>query len=82
MLDYKTYITKIITQGDYTLSDMEERIDKLWLDGKLSQEDRDELMPMAAQYAKDIYQINIVTKLAELEHRIYDLEHPTDIYAI
>lgn len=82
MLDYNAYVLEVIARGGYVLADMEERIDRLWLDGKLTQAEHDELLQIAAENAPESEQINIVEKLAEIEHRLYSLEHPTDIYAI
>ena len=81
-LDYRSYLEQVISRKDYVLSEMEERIDRLWLDGKLTESDRDELMQLAADNARDSLQIDVVAKLAEIERRLYDLEHPTDIYPI
>ena len=82
MLDYRAYITTVINQGGYALADIEDRINRLWMDAKITTADRDELLPMAAANAQDAYQVDIMSKLADLEHRVYALEHPTDIYAI
>lgn len=81
-MDYKAYLIQVIQRGGYELTDMEQRIDKLWLDGKITEADRDELIPMAAQYAQDAYQVDVVAKLADLEKRVFDLEHPVDQYEI
>ncbi len=79
-MDYQELITKVIMQGNYVLTDMEQRIDRLWIEGKITEADRDELMPLAAEHARDAMQIDILAKLADFETRIYNLEHPTDIY--
>lgn len=81
-MDYKAFLISVIQRGGYELSAMESRIDKLWLEGKLSEADREELIPMAAQYAQDAYQVDVVAKLADLEKRVFDLEHPVDQYEI
>jgi len=81
-MDYKELIVRVIEQGSYELADMEQRITRLWLEGRITEPDRDELMPMAAQYAQDRYQVDVLAKLADLESRIWELEHPTDIYRI
>jgi hypothetical protein len=82
MINYRAYVESVIGRGDYLLSDMEERIDKLWVEGKLSDEDRDGLIALAAEHARDELQIDVPAKLADLERRVYDLEHPTDIYPV
>lgn len=81
-MDYKELIIKVIEQGNYVLADTEQRITRLWLEGKLSEADRDELLPMAAEHAADRYQVDVIAKIADFETRIYNLEHPTDIYPI
>lgn len=81
-MDYKAFLIQVIMRGGYVLADMEQRIDKLWLEGKITEQDREELLPMAAQYAQDQYQVDVVAKLADLEKRVYDLEHPIDQYEI
>lgn len=82
MIDYAAYVRQVIARRDYVLSDLEERINKLWIDGNLSQIDRDELMQLAANNAPDLLQVDVVAKLADLESRIYSLEHPVDQYEV
>lgn len=79
-MNYKELLIKVIEGGNYKLADLESRIERLWLEGKLTTEERDELLPMAAEGAQDRYQVNVLEKLAEFERRIYALEWPTDIY--
>ena len=82
MLDYRAYITTVINQGGYALADIEDRINKLWIEGKLTDDDRDELIPIAAEHAQDRYQVDVVAKLEDLERRVYELEHPAEEYVI
>lgn len=82
MIDYYGSIKTLIAFGGYRLDEMEERIERLWVEGKLTTEQRDELRTLAAESAKDADQVDVVARLAELERRVYDLEHPTDIYPI
>jgi hypothetical protein len=82
MLDYKSLITTVIMQGDYVLSEMEGKINRLWIEGKLTEQDRDELMPMAAEHARDAYQVDILAKIAQLEQDVWELKHPVDQYVI
>ena len=81
-MDYKQLIITVIEQGNYQLDDMERRITRLWIEGKITEADRDELIPLAAQYAQDRYQVDVLAKIADLEKRVYDLEWPTDQYVI
>lgn len=82
MLDYKAYLVRIIEGRAYVLADVEERIDRLWLEGRLTEQEREELRDMAAQNAPESMQVDVAGKLADLEHRVWELEHPVDIYAI
>lgn len=82
MIDYKEYVKIAIERRDYQLEDMEDRINRLWVDGKLSNEDREELLQLAADNSRELLQVNVYEKLAEFEHRIWELEHPIDQYAI
>lgn len=76
MVNYVKTITEYIQTGAYNYSDLEGRLDVLFVEGKITQEQRDELLTLAADSALDSAQIDIVTKLKELEDRIYALEHP------
>ena len=82
MLDYSSYFKQVIARKDFTLSEMEDKINKCWLDGKLSESDRDELMQLAADNARDELQVDVIAKLAELEQRVAALEHPEPEYPI
>jgi len=82
MLNYKEYVKTTIERRDYVLADMEERINKLWIEGKLTDADRNELMQLAADNARDEYQIDVAEKLADLERRVWELEHPVEQYVI
>lgn len=81
-MDYASYIETIIGRGGYLLADLEDRINKCWLDGKLTEAQRESLLSTAAENADEAYQVDVAAQLADLEHRVYALEHPTDIYAI
>lgn len=82
MIDFYNALKTIIQRGEYALEDMEDRINTCWLDTRITTDQRDELLALAAEYAKDEFQVDILGKLAELEARVYDLEHPTDIYPV
>jgi len=70
----KEFLESIIKTGNYKLSDMEERIYKLYAMGKLDEADVPELLAMAAEYAKDEKQIDVAAILADLEKRLEVLE--------
>lgn len=64
----------VISTGDYVLSAMEERIETVYAQGKITAEERAELLRFADETADDTKQIDIAAKLAELESRIAVLE--------
>jgi gamma-glutamylcyclotransferase (GGCT)/AIG2-like uncharacterized protein YtfP len=82
MIDYRSYIESAIRRGDYVLSVIEERIDRLWVDDKLSNDDRDELIQLAAENARDVFQTDTLDRLAALELRVYNLENPVDQFPV
>ena len=82
MIDYIASLRAIIATGEYALDTLEDRIDRLWLEGKLTSEQRDELRQAAADGAKEDYQIDVLAKLADHDQRIWELEHPIDQYVI
>lgn len=65
---------EVIARGDYNVATMEERIETVYACGKISKEERAELLSLTAESAKDIAQIDIPAKLADLENRIAVLE--------
>lgn len=70
----KEFIESIIATGNYVLSEMETRIEKMYVLGKLTTEELEELLTLAAENAKDAVQIDVAAKLADLESRIAKLE--------
>ena len=67
---YKT----VISTGEYRISDMEERIETVYAQGKITAEERAELLNLASDSARDTLQIDVIAKLADLESRISVLE--------
>ncbi len=78
MIDYFGIVRSYIETGTYVLEQVETRINTLWVEGKLTDEQRAELLQMAADGARDVLQVDFVAKVAELEQRVYALEHPVD----
>jgi len=70
----REFLEGIIRTGNYKLSDMEERIYKLFAMGKLDEADVPELLAMAAEYAKDEMQIDVTAAIADIEKRLEVLE--------
>ena len=64
----------VISTGNYIVSDMEERIETIYAAGKITAEERAELLILADENAKDAVQIDVAAKLADLESRIAVLE--------
>ena len=74
----KEFIESVLKTGNYILAEMEERIQKMYVLGKLTTEELEYLLDLAAENAKDSMQIDFTEKLKELEDRIYALEHPVE----
>ena len=70
----KDFIESIILTGNYILSVMEERIQKMYVLGKITEEEMVELLNLAADHADDSKQIDVASVLADLERRIEVLE--------
>lgn len=70
----KQFIEEVINQHNYKLADMEERIQKMYVLGKLSEEDMTYLLNLAAENANDNLQIDVASILADFEQRISALE--------
>lgn len=70
----KEFIESIIRTGNYVLAEMEERIQKMYVLGKITEADMVELLNLAAENADDNKQIDVAAILADLESRIARLE--------
>ena len=66
MIDYEIAVRTVIQTGDYILSDLEDRIDTLWVEGRITAEVRSELKQLAADNARE--------GVAELREAIQSLE--------
>ena len=82
MLNYYEALKTTIQRGEYLLDEMETRVERCWIDTRITMEQRDELLALAAECARDEFQVDVLGKLAELEARVYNLEHPTDQYPV
>ena len=82
MIDYAQAVRTVIEGGSYVLEQLEDRIDQLWVEGKLTDGQRAELKQLAAENASDREQVDVLEKLADHERRIWELEHPTSQYVI
>lgn len=81
-MNYYEILKSAIGFGGYVLTDMESKIDRLWVEGHLTTEQRIELRTLAAESARDADQLDVAGRLADLEHRVWELEHPVDQYEI
>lgn len=67
-------IKNYINTMTYNLDELTTKIDKFYLEGKLSESERDELIALATESVRDSYQIDLYQKIVDLEHRIVFLE--------
>lgn len=81
-MDYYEILKSAIGFGGYELSEMEAKIDRLWVEGHLTTDQRTELRTLAADSAREADQTDVLAVLADLQHRVWELEHPTSQYAI
>lgn len=70
---YEIYISAI-EMHDYHLSEMEEKIEKMYAFGKITEEERTDLLSRAVNGVNDLIEVNVPEKLADLERRIVRLE--------
>ena len=82
MIDYVGIIRNYIATGSYVLEALEGRINQLWIEGKLSDDERAQLLALAAENARDVFNTNVLDRLASLELRVYNLENPVDQFPI
>lgn len=84
MIDYYEALHTSIGFGNYILSEMEDRIDRIWIEGHLTDDQRNELRTLAAESSQEDREfLNQVKDIvSDLQNRVYELEHPTDIYPI
>jgi len=81
-MDYYGIIKSAIGFGGYKLSDLESKIDRLWVEGHLTTDQRTELRTLAAESAREADQTDVLAVLADLQHRVWELEHPTSQYEV
>jgi hypothetical protein len=73
-------IKNYIKTTAYNLDELTKKIDKMYIESRLTDEERDDLIAMATENAKDAVQIDLYQKVVELEHRVVFLE--TADYAV
>ena len=67
-------IRDVINSQRYVLADMLHKIDTLWAQGDLDDEQRTELIALAQGNADTAQEVNMLEKLEELEQRVRALE--------
>ena len=78
-MDYYGILKSAIGFGGYTLEAMEQKIDRLWVEGHLTTDQRTELRTLAAESAREGY-ADLIAAIHSLEARVLRLED--DQYAI
>ena len=56
---YKEIFLTLIKSGNYNLDELSVKLDKMYIEGKLTEAERDELLLMATDGAKDSAQIDL-----------------------
>lgn len=68
-------IKNIINNGNYELNDILNKINVMWLQSKITEEQKEELTELARENANISNEIDIVAKLQEFDERIKALEN-------
>lgn len=73
---YKSYkiIKNVIGRGGFDLTTMLTKIDTLWGEDNLTNEQRDELLTLAREGASTGHSVDLLAKIIELEQRVRALE--------
>ena len=71
----KTIFENVINRGAFDLGGLLKKIDVFNIEGKLTDEDRDELYVKARNAANAENSVDVIAKLAELEQRVLALEN-------
>ena len=70
----KTIFENVIARGDYDLAGLLKKIDGYHIEGRLSDDERDELYEKARTGANPAESVDVLAKIAELERRVKALE--------
>lgn len=79
MIDYEQHLRTVIRTGDYELTDLENRIDAIWVEGRITDEVRSDLKVLAAESVRNNYS-DCMEAIKALETRVLNLEN--EKYAI
>lgn len=73
MIDYEQHLRTVIQTGDYALDDLCDRIDALWVEGRITNDVRAELKQLAAESARETM-ADLRAAIQSLEARVLKLE--------
>ena len=68
-------IKSVITEGRYSLTDILKKIDTVWLQSQIDDEQKTELVTLAQENADSRFEIDVMKKLNDLEMRVRALEN-------
>lgn len=71
-------VESVLKRGGYDLTEIVRKIDTMWVEGKLTDEEYNALLELARNGADSQNSLNIINKLNELEGRVRALEGETD----
>lgn len=70
----KKTIENVLQQGEYDLADILRKINILWVQGALTDDDRASLNDLARNNAQTVHSVDIMAKLEDHEQRLRALE--------
>lgn len=68
-------IKSVIAEGRYSLTDILKKIDTVWLQLQITDDEKTELVALAQEHADSRFEINVMEKLNDLEMRVRTLEN-------
>ena len=68
-------IVDVLNRGGYDLNSITDKINALWVEGKLSDTERETLLNMAQNGADSTYSVDMMQKLNDLEQRVRAIEN-------
>ena len=69
-----SYLKSFIETGAFEYNDMTHKLDKMYIESKITEAERDELLSLCAEKAVDSRQVDLFEKIVALEHRVQALE--------
>lgn len=70
-----TIIKNVLTRGGYDLKGISKKINALWIEGKLTDTERNSLLNDARGNADSTYSVDMMQKINELEQRVRAIEN-------